>query len=638
MAYERTNARTKRRLGRLIFDTSGNTLAIMAAAIFPVMGIVGSAFDISRMYMVKSRLQQACDAGALAARRAMTKTTLDGDAETQAHNFFNFNYPTDSFGTTGIVFTPQATSEGQVTAVAAANVPMTLMRMFGAPTKTIQVSCDAKLEVPNADVMFVLDVTGSMDGTMPGDSRSKLAALQSAVVGFYDILNNAVTSNARLRFGIVPYSAGVNVGGLLPAEYLADSWTYQSRRRIPNGTYTTSISPDGWPALPIPSGSWTTYSTTSNVRENNCSAPSPNPSTSESNNSTNWGTPNEDADGVRVSNGTETRTVTVTEYRDNWTQTGTDSRGRKIGTCDLQRRSATATQQRSTTKTETPNYTWSYEPVTLDTSRFKLGETVQTRTGNSFTMRSSTWNGCIEERQWVTQATFSSPVESTAPDAFDLNIDFVPNSEETRWKPSWPDIIYTRSGTPQVTNSNNSRPSTICPKAAINLDVMTHAQISNYVNASDFVATGNTYHDLGMIWGARLISPTGIFGSRNATAPNGRPINRHIVFMTDGKMEPNSSLYNTYGYEALDQRVSGGDLNSSRLADRHTSRFLAVCAAARARNITVWTVGFGTASADNAKLAQCADPGKALTAKSDEDLQITFRQIATKIAELRLSR
>src|SRR3546814_6088284 len=50
---------------------------------------------------------------------------------------------------------------------------------------------------------------------------------------------------------------------------------------------------------------------------------------------------------------------------------------------------------------------------------------------------------------------------------------------------------------------------------------------------------GGTYHDVGMVWGARLLSPTGLFTDENATAPNERPISRHIVFMTDGEMAPN---------------------------------------------------------------------------------------------------
>ena len=49
----------------------GNTLAIMAAAFFPLAGLIGGGVDMSRIYITKTRLQQACDAGALAGRKAM---------------------------------------------------------------------------------------------------------------------------------------------------------------------------------------------------------------------------------------------------------------------------------------------------------------------------------------------------------------------------------------------------------------------------------------------------------------------------------------------------------------------------------------------------------------------------------------
>ena len=58
-------------LARLRRDKSGNTLAIAAAAFIPLVGIIGSGVDMSRLYIVKTRLQHACDAGALAGRKAM---------------------------------------------------------------------------------------------------------------------------------------------------------------------------------------------------------------------------------------------------------------------------------------------------------------------------------------------------------------------------------------------------------------------------------------------------------------------------------------------------------------------------------------------------------------------------------------
>ena len=89
-------------LARLRRDERGNTLAIMAAALIPMIGMVGSAVDISRAYLVKTRLQQACDAGVLAARRSMTGLLVasDTNAKQQATNFFNINLKNGAYGAT----------------------------------------------------------------------------------------------------------------------------------------------------------------------------------------------------------------------------------------------------------------------------------------------------------------------------------------------------------------------------------------------------------------------------------------------------------------------------------------------------------------------------------------------------------
>lgn len=64
-------------LTRLRHDTAGNTIAIVAAGIIPLAGMIGGAVDMSRLYLTKTRLQQACDAGALAGRKAMGGRWLD---------------------------------------------------------------------------------------------------------------------------------------------------------------------------------------------------------------------------------------------------------------------------------------------------------------------------------------------------------------------------------------------------------------------------------------------------------------------------------------------------------------------------------------------------------------------------------
>ena len=59
-----------------------------------------------------------------------------------------------------------------------------------------------------------------------------MSALKTAMDGFYTTLKSAAAnSGARIRYAFVPYTGTVNVGALLPQNYIADSVTYQSRKR-----------------------------------------------------------------------------------------------------------------------------------------------------------------------------------------------------------------------------------------------------------------------------------------------------------------------------------------------------------------------------------------------------------------------
>jgi hypothetical protein len=164
---------------------------------------------------------------------------------------------------------------------------------------------------------------------------------------------------------------------------------------------------------------------------------------------------------------------------------------------------------------------------------------------------------------------------------------------------------------------------------------MTRSDVYNYVYATDFVPMGGTYHDIGMIWGTRLISPTGAWASDTAAWPNRNTPNRVIIFLTDGDMAPTTTAYSMYGVEAFDKRVAGS--TSTSLTTLHNARFLAECAAAKARNIDVWTVSIDTTA--NAQLTSCATTSaQALATTDGTGLATAFANIARHLAMLRLTR
>lgn len=161
-------------LTRLARDRAGNTLAITAAAIVPLIALIGGGVDISRLYLTKTRLQQACDAGALAGRKSMSGITWTTANMGVANNFFHMNFPNGKFGAGNPSISYTASNTGAVSGVASIVVPMTLMSLFQAGDKTLTANCTADLQLPNTDVMFVLDTTLSMNDVNPGDSVSKI--------------------------------------------------------------------------------------------------------------------------------------------------------------------------------------------------------------------------------------------------------------------------------------------------------------------------------------------------------------------------------------------------------------------------------------------------------------------------------
>lgn len=682
------------RLGR---DRAGNTLAIMAAALMPITAFAGSAVDMGRLYAVKVRLQQSCDAGVLAGRKFLPSglsagQDLTGDALTQANNFFTNNLTTSWLNSGWYVassqtFEPYTVADSQqniqVAGKASVQVPMTLMKIFGMTTQTLTVSCQASFSTPDTDVMFVLDTTGSMGcavtrpetscGTWAGQNQasvnnsdgstsyyvkeetdssgnnvSRIDSLRQAVIAFYTTVANTKDSSTNVRYGFVPYTSSANVGKLLynlNSNYLVAKWSYQSR--VPTGDYVIQT---------------TSSQTVSAADLNSCNAYYSRNPTYRYNTSTG------DANAGYPNSGTATANDPV------WTA-ATTGRNAKPATCTL--------------NTDQVGPVWTYQSgVNYDVSSYLKGNSMidPSRVDGSTTV----WNGCIEERDTTPNVT--SFDQNNLPG--DLNPDLIPSTDSTRWRPMWPDVVYQRyyfsrnnnlylvkgnlasaswGSFSQQDNSSfkiyNFNDATMaasgnasCPAQALPLFLPADRSsglntVTNYV--SGLKALGGTYHDIGMIWGTRMLSPTGPWASNNSW-PSGRAQpKRVLVFVTDGVMSPSSQLYGGYATEYPDRRVTGtyfssaSDPNDGRNSDGtctdtsqncyaytnfHNQRFLAECAKAKSSplNYDVWVVEVAQASSD--QLTQCASrPSQVLVGQTPAQLKTAFQQIAAQVAMLRVS-
>lgn len=705
-------------MSRLLKNEEGNILALFAASVIPVFGLVGGGVDMTRIYLTQTRLQGACDAGALIGRKTMglgTWAANNNAAKTKAEKLFDQNFPSDVYGTTDRVRS-FAESNGKVTGTASVTVPMTLMRVLGQESQVVAVNCQAELRVPNTDVMFVLDTTGSMDQSIPnsGSSERKIDGLRKAVKCFYEALakqnitdvapsdcgetGDPVASNlgnVQLRFGFVPYAVNVNVGRLLPLDYMADQWTYQSREAT-TGTGTDTVPVYGQESSPVNGGTkntsvantdWAdteedivvrndTYEWTSRMTEDDCSkleAPKSQsinevgPTEFVSQSPANPVAPN----AILTKTYQQVTRTATRSYQYVFVKDG----NKKKGDCVLQFRDRSITKSTHTTTTTTPitwpqntSFTgWTYKPVTFNVSSLKDTGTnswrlsLQLPIGTNGTNTTVNWNGCIEERQ-----TFRGPDSDPSNDwdpipstALDMDIDLVPTKSNvaSQWGPMLPSVIWQRYLVDTDRSGGKSRSSTrttsniwvgkddgvsmptideSCPTAARKFQTWTASAFREYVNS--LTTDGYTYHDIGLLWGARIMSPTGIFAALNA--PTNMTIERHMVFMTDGDTNVANDDYSAYGVHWYDRRQTptGTAPTNSQLDALTDARTAALCKAIKNKNINLWVVSYGSVSGPtNDRLRACATPGKFFQATSVASLVSNFKEIAAKISALRLT-
>ena len=61
--------------------------------------------------------------------------------------------------------------------------------------------------------------------------------------------------------------------------------------------------------------------------------------------------------------------------------------------------------------------------------------------GSTVTGTSTSFEGCVEERDTVAQSTYTTIPSG----AWDLDVNTIPSSDGTRWRPMWNELIYDRS-------------------------------------------------------------------------------------------------------------------------------------------------------------------------------------------------
>jgi uncharacterized protein (UPF0333 family) len=263
----------------------GNVGMAFALSLVPIIVVIGTAIDFSRIIHVRNQAQAAVDAAALAAGRAAQLATSDfaSVAETAALNYYNAARPKNVVTpTSAIEVTPlNGDTRFEVTAINWVRTPfLSMMKSYGhtsgeagAPSpcgpggfmciKTVATAIADLAQGGNGqsalEISLMLDVTGSMGGGKLDDLKDAAKDLIDIVV--YDNQKPGATAKVALA----PFATTVNVGSAL-APYLrgtpvADASNRSSNPEIIDAYSSTSMPTKTWIRFRRPNSSgWRTAS------------------------------------------------------------------------------------------------------------------------------------------------------------------------------------------------------------------------------------------------------------------------------------------------------------------------------------------------------------------------------------------
>jgi Flp pilus assembly protein TadG len=245
-------------LRRLLRDRRGAVAMLAGLAALPLLAIAGVAVDLTRLYILHSRLVTAVDAAALAGARVINE--LDRDAQIQRWFWANFTRAgagrtTGFLGAEVTSFTIAVDAEARMVRVRVrAALPTTVLRLFGRDVLVASVDHAARRQDRGMELALVLDVTGSMAGT-------QMTALRDAATDLVTILYGPNETIPNFWISVVPYTSMVNIGrgrtgwlaagSLNPSAYGSTVWRGCVFARHQNGEDETDTPPGIAPFRPF---------------------------------------------------------------------------------------------------------------------------------------------------------------------------------------------------------------------------------------------------------------------------------------------------------------------------------------------------------------------------------------------------
>jgi Flp pilus assembly protein TadG len=202
-------------LRRFCADRKGNVAILFGLCVIPVMGLVGAAVDYSRAASVRTAMQAAADAAALAAARDVANQS-QAQIAAYAKRVFDANFHRTDATLESVTTTKGAKT---ITVTAKGTVKTTIMAILHVDEMAVGTSSEVGWGTNKIELALVLDNTGSMA------TSDKMPALKKAANDLLDALEKASPDKDAIKISIVPFDTQVNVG----ASYRDAKWiTYDA--------------------------------------------------------------------------------------------------------------------------------------------------------------------------------------------------------------------------------------------------------------------------------------------------------------------------------------------------------------------------------------------------------------------------
>ncbi|CAN5472976.1 hypothetical protein BH10PLA2_BH10PLA2_07570 [soil metagenome] len=202
---------------------AGSVAPLFAFAILTMVIAVGASVDMGRLYMLRTKAQQASDAALLGAVSTSGQTYFGAEYT----KLFNANFPAGYMGATINSTSSGSAGNGLYTASVTLTLPMTLMAVAGADPKAITVNSEVTVGAPTKgplELAIVMDNTESTSNLSPSTGDSNLIVpMKAAANSLIDTVyknNNATT----IYTSSVPYSDAVKMLPSTAKDWLANPY------------------------------------------------------------------------------------------------------------------------------------------------------------------------------------------------------------------------------------------------------------------------------------------------------------------------------------------------------------------------------------------------------------------------------